>query len=103
MPHLVRISSTGDVKPNSKKTFQVEGRSVLLTNVGGKFYAIGAICNHARWDLSLGTIQGEEVVCAGHGSIWNLKTCEGKFVKPLLPEPVYKVEVKGNDIFIGME
>lgn len=103
MPHLVRISSTGDVQSNSMKTFQVEGKSVLLANVGGKPYAIGAICNHARWDLSMGTLRGEEVVCAGHGSIWNLKTGVGKFVRPLPPQPVYKVEVKRDDIFIELE
>lgn len=85
------------------KTFQVEGKDILLANLNGSFYAIGAICNHQEWDLSEGTLQGEEVVCAGHGAIWGLKTGQGKFGRPLPPEPVYKVDVKDGQVLVELE
>jgi hypothetical protein len=32
-----------------------------------------------------------------------LKTGEGKFSRPLPPEPVYKVEVKGGEVFVELK
>jgi 3-phenylpropionate/trans-cinnamate dioxygenase ferredoxin subunit len=102
MPHSVRVASVDELRPDSMKTFLVEGTAVLLANVGGSFHAIGAICNHRQWDLSEGTLEEDEVTCAGHGSVWNLRTGEGRFARPLPPEPVYKVEVRGNELFVEL-
>jgi len=100
---MVRLASKDEVQPGSMKTLEVEGRQILLANVGGVFHAIGAICNHKQWDLSEGRLQGEEVVCAGHGAVWNLRTGQAKFTRPLPPEPVYRIQVSGNDILVELE
>ncbi len=83
------------------KSFDVSGTQVLVANVGGKYFAIGAICKHAEWDLSEGTLENRKVVCAGHGAIWDLTNGQAEFEEPLEPEPVYKVKVQGNDILVS--
>lgn len=100
MGDYVKVASTSQIPEGKMKTLSLGSNEVLVANVGGQYYAIGAICNHKQWDLSEGALEGDTVVCAGHGSRWNLKTGEAKFVRPLPPEPVYEVKIEGSDILI---
>lgn len=84
------------------KTFEVEEKDILVANVDGQFHAMGAICTHSEWDLSEGTLEDIEVTCAGHGSLWNLETGEGEYVRPIPPLPVYPVTVQDGDIFVDL-
>lgn len=100
--NFVKVAETSEVPEGSMKSFDVSGTQVLIANVGGKYHAIGAICKHAEWDLSEGTLEDHKVVCAGHGAIWNLNTGQAEFDEPLEPEPVYKVKVEGNSILVNI-
>lgn len=84
------------------KTFEVEGRDVLVANVEGEFRAIGAICTHREWDLSEGTLEGNSVTCAGHGSIFDLRTGQGEYMRPIPAEPVYPVTLDGEDVYVEL-
>ena len=97
---FVKVATVQDIPEGKLKTVEVGSEKVVIANVGGKFYAIGATCTHQGWDLSEGMLEGETIVCAGHGSRWDLKTGQGKFVRPLLPEPVFDVKVVGADIVV---
>ena len=79
---------------------EVAGEQVLLANVDGKLYGMGAICTHEEWDLSEGTLSEETVTCAGHGTVWNLRTGKGTFDEPLQDEPLYDVKEEGGFIYV---
>jgi len=97
---FVKVASVQDLPSGSKKTYDIRGKSVLLANIAGKIYAIGAICNHKKWDLSEGRLEGDYIVCVGHGSKWNLKTGAGVFRRPLPPEPTYEVKIEDGFIYV---
>jgi 3-phenylpropionate/trans-cinnamate dioxygenase ferredoxin subunit len=85
------------------KTFEVEGEDVLIANIEGRFRAIGAICTHQEWDLSEGELEGNFVTCAGHGSIFDLRTGQGEYMRPIPAEPTYLVTVDGDDVFVELQ
>ncbi|GBC69690.1 Benzene 1,2-dioxygenase system ferredoxin subunit [archaeon HR01] len=99
----VRVAQVSELPPGTLKTYEVEGEHILLANVDGRIYAMGAICSHEEWDLSEGTLEGETVICAGHGAIWNLKTGRAEFSEPLPPLPTYKVAVENDTIYLVVE
>lgn len=98
---FVRVGSTSDIPEGSMKTFHVNDQEILVANVKGKYFAIGAICKHEEWDLSEGTLEDCKVICAGHGAIWDLETGKAEFDETLEKEPVYEVGVEGNDILVS--
>ncbi len=98
MSDYIKTVNATDVKPGSLLTVDVQGDSVLIANVDGKFYAMGAICTHEEWDLSEGSLEGVKVTCAGHGSVWDLRTGKAEFDEPLQDEPLY--DVKEDDGFL---
>ena len=97
---FVRIAKASEITDGSLKTVTIEGEDVTIANIGGKYYAIGAICKHNEWDLSEGYIEDGSIVCAGHGAKWNLQTGKAEFYETLDPEPLYDVKVEENDIYL---
>jgi nitrite reductase/ring-hydroxylating ferredoxin subunit len=95
-----KVARASDIKPGKSKGVWLDNESVLLANVAGRFFAIGNICTHAACNLSEGDVNGKNVVCACHGSIFDLtngKVISGPAMKD---EPTYEVKIEGDDILI---
>lgn len=100
MDGFIKAVESSKVPPDSMLTVEVGEESVLLANVDGKYFGMGAICTHEQWDLSEGTLVDTEVTCAGHGTVWDLKTGKGVFDEPLPDEPLYDVKEEGGFLYV---
>ncbi len=96
------IASPAKLAPGKMTSFETDGKSILVANVGGKFYAIGNICTHMGCRLSEGTLTGEKVQCPCHGSIFDVTN--GQVVKGPAKnaEPSFKVRVEGDKVLATM-
>ncbi|MFQ6011049.1 MAG: Rieske (2Fe-2S) protein [Nitrososphaerales archaeon] len=97
---FLRVTSTAEFTPNTMKTVQFRGEEVVIANVGGEYYAIEALCKHAQWNLSEGSLEDGKIVCAGHGAIWDVKTGNASFPRPLPALSTYEVKVEGRDLLL---
>ena len=98
---LVPVAKVAGVPVGSMVGADLDGERILVANVGGEFYAMKAECNHRGGPLDEGTLEGNVVTCPLHGSKWDVKTGGLlEFVRPLPPEPTYKVKVDGGDILV---
>ena len=100
MADFVKAVEAAKVPPDTMLTVEVGGESILLANVDGTYYGMGAICTHEEWDLSEGTLVDTEVTCAGHGTVWDLKTGKGVFDEPLDDEPLYDVKEEEGYLYV---
>lgn len=100
MAEFVKTVESSRVPPGSMLTVEAGGASILLANVDGEYFGMGAICTHEQWDLSEGSIDGTVVTCAGHGSVWDLRTGKAVFDEPLEDEPLYEVKEEGGFLFV---
>lgn len=74
---------------------------ILVANVGGVLYAMRSKCNHMGGPLQKGKLDGNVITCPWHGSKWDVTT--GKlvsFATPLPAEPIYKVVIDGDQVFV---
>lgn len=101
MEEFVKVADVGQLKDGEMMLVEVGDERVLLSNLGGEFYAIGEVCTHADGPLSEGLMEGEEVECPWHGSRFNLKTGEATAPPAGEPASLYAVRIEGNDILIG--
>lgn len=104
---FVKICKVSDVKDGTMKKFEVEEKEILVSNIGGKYYAINNKCTHRNGDLSQGKLEGNIVTCPKHSSKFDITT--GKVVSgpkiPLLKlkisdEEKYEVKIDGENILI---
>jgi len=98
----VKAASTKDLGVGKMMGFENSGQKILIANVGGSYYSIGNLCTHRGCKLSDGTLNGENVRCPCHGSIFNVKT--GAVVKGPAsnPEKSFKVRVDGDAIMVNV-
>ena len=98
----VQVGLVKDVPPGTMKGFKAEGKGIAVSNIGGKFSAIGDRCTHRGCSISKGRIEGEVVTCPCHGSRFNLKT--GAVVRgpAAESEPSYPVTVEGDGIWVDV-
>ena len=101
MDEFTKVARTSDLPPGKMMLVEVGDESILLSNLGGTFYAISDECTHSSGSLSDGVMENDEVECPLHGSRFNLKT--GEVIGPPADEsaPLYSVRVEGDDILVG--
>jgi len=108
--NFVKVAQTSELTAGNKLKVTLEDKALLLTNIGDVYYAIDNKCPHMGGSLADGTLEGENIICPRHGSVFSVKT--GKFVSPgkLLFMKVhthdtnsYPVKVEGTDILVGIE
>jgi 3-phenylpropionate/trans-cinnamate dioxygenase ferredoxin component len=100
------VAQIDQIPAGTMKSVIVNEKSILITNLQGKFYAIAGKCTHMGGDLSKGKLEGNIVTCPRHGAQYDVTT--GKNVRgPKLliqmsgkDEPAYEVKVEGKSIQI---
>jgi 3-phenylpropionate/trans-cinnamate dioxygenase ferredoxin subunit len=88
------VAAADELPPGSRRIIEVEGRSIGVFNVDGRFYALRNACPHQGAPLCLGSIggtmvesqpgeyrwerEGEILRCPWHG--WEFDLTDGKSV-----------------------
>jgi len=80
---FVEVAKVKDIPDGKMKHIEVDGREVLVANVGGKYFAINDRCGHMNALLSMGNLKGYTVTCPFHGSTFDITTGK-KLSEPIL-------------------
>jgi nitrite reductase/ring-hydroxylating ferredoxin subunit len=81
------------------RELQLDGTVIALANVNGTFYAVGNVCLHRGGPLAEGDLCGTTVTCPWHG--WQYDVTTGKtLMNPAVGVETYKVEVRGDDVYV---
>ena len=114
MADFMAVAQVEDLKDGTMKMVTVDNREVLLSRIGGKFYAIGNRCPHMGGDLSKGKLEGTVVTCPRHGSQFDVtdghvvrwtrwtgvQLSLAKLLKSPRPPKTYQVKVEGNKVLV---
>jgi nitrite reductase/ring-hydroxylating ferredoxin subunit len=65
---------TSELDPGSMRNVDILGRTIMVVNVGGTFYAMDGICSHGLADLSQGRLDGFVVECPRHRARYDVRT-----------------------------
>jgi nitrite reductase/ring-hydroxylating ferredoxin subunit len=70
------VAKVGDILPGGMKSFEVDGKEIVLCNDSGSFYAFDRRCGHMNAPLEMGTANGYIVTCPLHGVQFDAHTGE---------------------------
>jgi nitrite reductase (NADH) small subunit len=65
------VARTLDLPPGTRKIVEVEGRSIGVFNIGGKFFALRNACPHQGAPLCLGSIDGTMLESEPGKYVWD--------------------------------
>jgi NADPH-dependent 2,4-dienoyl-CoA reductase/sulfur reductase-like enzyme/nitrite reductase/ring-hydroxylating ferredoxin subunit len=96
----VKIAGVNDIKDGGMKAVSIDDNKILLSKVGGKFYATGASCPHYGAPLEKGIFSGERVVCPWHHATYNVTN--GDLLEPPSRNALasFEVQVEGEDVYV---
>jgi len=99
---FVRVAKAREIPPGQVREFQVDGLTVCIANPGDSFFAVNNTCLHRGGPLGQGILEGVAVTCPWHG--WQYDVTNGKLcMNPAVTIKTYRVEVRGEDIWIDAQ
>jgi nitrite reductase/ring-hydroxylating ferredoxin subunit len=102
MADFTAVGKTTEVPSGEMRSYLVGGEDVAVANVDGRFHAFGNTCTHAGCLLSDGDLEGTTVICACHGSEFDVTSGEVLNGPADEPVPSYQVQAEGDDLKVGM-
>lgn len=94
------VANKKDLKEGGMLKVEFFGKSILLTNVHDKLYAIDAVCSHEGGPLEEGILDGYEVECPWHGSRFDIRTGEVRSPPADTPQLAYEAKIDDDRIMI---
>ena len=97
-----KVCTVDELHKGHMRLISVNGKSIVLANVNGLFYAFQQRCTHSGGPLDQGILEGKKVTCPFHGAEFNIETGE------MLDGPArgdiatYPVIVKDNEVFVDV-
>ncbi len=95
MSEFVTVGPADDIDEGGVMAYEAEGRQVAVARVGGALYAFSDICTHRQCTLSPGELDGTEIECECHGSVFDIAT--GGVVNGPATEPIETFDVREED------
>ena len=99
----VRVCALADVVPGELRAFAVHGVTwpVIVTRVDGELVAVPGVCPHEDVALATGELCDHEIICAGHGYVFDLRT--GRCVHdPGLELRRYPITLIGDEVWVDL-
>jgi len=87
-----------ELRPERPTRAEVDGAGVMLVKHDDRIYALDDTCGHAGCPLSNGSLQGDAIVCACHGSTYRLRDGEVVRGPAPFPQPCFDVRVQGGQV-----
>lgn len=82
--------------PGGTQVVEAAGRTVVLCNVGGVFYAVTDRCSHAAFSMAEGRLMGFLLECPLHGACFDVRDGSPRRRPAFKPVATYAVAVAGT-------
>jgi nitrite reductase/ring-hydroxylating ferredoxin subunit len=78
-------------------------QGLAVYNVDGTFYVTSDRCTHGLSNLSEGVLMGTEIECAMHFGTFDVTTGEPTGSPCSIALHTYKVEMRGDEVFVEVD
>ena len=96
-----RVARVDDLSPGDVVKVEVADEPVALAKTTeGEVLACHNICTHEYVELHDGFLEGEEIECPEHGSMFNMRTGEVANLPAAVPVATYSVKVEDEVIYL---
>ena len=103
MTTFVTVARVEDVPPGRVKQVFVGDAAIALCNVRGEVFAVSDVCTHDDYYLSYGRLDGDELECPMHATVFNVRTGEVEIPPAEKPLPTYPCRVVAGEIQVGVK
>lgn len=99
---FLEIAPASELPSGERLFIEVEGKSIVIFNIAGQYFAIADICTHDDGPLGDGDIEGYNIVCPRHGGEFDVRTGQAVQMPAVVDIPAYPVRLVDGMIEIGI-
>lgn len=99
---FVEIAPASEL-PNGERLFvELGGKSIVIFNIAGQFFAIADVCSHDDGPVGEGDIEGYTITCPRHGAEFDIRSGKVLQLPAVVDIPAYPVTVVDGMIQVGL-
>lgn len=99
----VRVGLARSVSSSEARSFDVDGREIVLCELDGEICALSGICTHEDLPLDGGTVEDGVLTCPWHGARYDVRTGRVLALPAVRPLPVFEVRVEDGQVFVDLD
>jgi 3-phenylpropionate/trans-cinnamate dioxygenase ferredoxin component len=99
---MLHAAALEDVPVNGALAVELDGVEVALVRTEDEVFAIHDECSHASIPLSEGEVEGCEIECWLHGSMFDLRTGKPTNLPATEPVNIYPCKVDGDAVYVDV-
>jgi MocE subfamily Rieske [2Fe-2S] domain protein len=103
MAKFVKVANADDIPTGEALQVDVGGHPCALVRVDGEVFCVDDICTHEHAHLSEGFVEGYEIECPLHGSIFDVRTGDVKSLPATEALKTYPVKVEDGQVLVESE
>lgn len=103
MPKFVKVANVDDIPAGEALQVEVDGRPCALVRVEDNVYCVDDICTHEHAHLSEGFVEGYEIECPLHGSIFDVRTGDVKSLPATEALETFPVKLENGEVHVEVE
>ncbi len=100
MADFIKVAKVSDIQEGQMKGYSANGEEILIANIGGKFYAMDAVCSHEEGPLPEGQLEDHIVTCPWHGARFDVRTAKVQGTPWASDLRTFEVKIEGEDILV---
>jgi 3-phenylpropionate/trans-cinnamate dioxygenase ferredoxin component len=102
MADMPRAATLDDIPQGGVLAVELDGVEVALVRTDDEVFAIRDECSHASVALSEGDVEGCEIECWLHGSMFDLRTGKPTNLPATEPVPIYPCKVDDGVVYVDV-
>ena len=96
------IAPVGEL-PNGERLFvDIEGKPIVIFNIGGQLFSIADVCSHDDGPVGEGRLEGYNITCPRHGAQFDIRAGKVIQMPAIVDIPAYPVRVVNGMIQLGI-
>jgi nitrite reductase/ring-hydroxylating ferredoxin subunit len=94
MPILKTALKKGDLQEQKLVKVECNDKSIVLTNINGKLYAMDSVCSHEGGPLEDGSLEDHNLTCPWHQGIFDIRDAKAS------PETSWVTSLKSYPVIV---
>ena len=101
---FIEVAEENEIGNGDRLFIEIDGISIVIFNIEGKFFAIADVCSHDNGPLGDGELDAAscQVVCPRHGARFDIRSGKADTLPAVVDIPAYPVRVVNGKLEIGI-
>jgi 3-phenylpropionate/trans-cinnamate dioxygenase ferredoxin subunit len=98
---FLEIAPVSELPQGERLFVEIEGKPIVIFNIGGQFFSIADVCSHDDGPVGEGRLEGFNITCPRHGAQFDIRTGKVVQMPAVVDIPAYPVKVVDGMIQLG--